>query len=59
MQPMSFAVLGLGRFGTSVAQELSERGYEVIAVDKDPERVANIADRGLRPWRPIPPTSVP
>ncbi|HHV43369.1 MAG TPA: TrkA family potassium uptake protein [Firmicutes bacterium] len=48
MQPMSFAVLGLGRFGTSVAQELSERGYEVIAVDKDPERVANIADRVVK-----------
>jgi len=39
-----FAVLGLGRFGSSVARELSEIGYEVVAVDKDSERVQDVAD---------------
>ena len=30
-----FAVIGLGRFGGTVAQSLAERGAVVIAVDKD------------------------
>jgi trk system potassium uptake protein len=33
------AVFGLGRFGTSLARTLFEAGYEVLAVDKDPELV--------------------
>lgn len=36
-------VLGLGHFGTAVARALSERGTEVIAVDRDPVRVRNIS----------------
>lgn len=31
-----FAVIGLGRFGSTVAEALSQRGAEVIAIDKDP-----------------------
>jgi len=30
-----FAVIGLGRFGATLARTLAERGAEVIAVDKD------------------------
>jgi trk system potassium uptake protein TrkA len=38
------AVLGLGRFGQSVARELTRLGHEVLAVDVDERRVAEIAD---------------
>ncbi|MET0459767.1 MAG: NAD-binding protein, partial [Ilumatobacteraceae bacterium] len=32
-------VIGLGRFGSSLARTLVEMGNEVLAVDADPERV--------------------
>lgn len=34
-----FAVIGLGRFGSTVAEALAQRGAEVIAIDKDPRLV--------------------
>ena len=34
-----FAVIGLGRFGGSICQELSREGMEVLAIDRDEERV--------------------
>ena len=34
-----FAVLGLGRFGMSLAKTLSENGFDVLAVDKNSENV--------------------
>ena len=37
-----YAVFGLGRYGSAVAQELVSNGMEVIAVDSD-ERVVNTA----------------
>ena len=40
----SFAVLGIGKYGMSVARELSRAGAEVLAVDNDKERVNEIAD---------------
>lgn len=40
----SFAVIGLGRFGTSVARTLSRLGYEVLAIDTEEERVQQVAD---------------
>lgn len=40
----SFAVLGLGKFGMSVARELSRAGAEVLAVDIDREMVHEVAD---------------
>lgn len=40
-----FAVIGLGRFGSSVARTLVERGYEVLAIDSEEEKVAEIADQ--------------
>lgn len=39
-----FAVIGLGRFGLSVAKTLSEEGCEVIAIDKREDNVAEAAD---------------
>ncbi|MCS1351556.1 TrkA family potassium uptake protein [Mechercharimyces sp. CAU 1602] len=38
-----FAVVGLGRFGGSVAKTLHDMGYEVLAIDRDPERVQEYA----------------
>lgn len=40
----SFAVLGIGKYGMSVARELSRAGAEVLAVDKNKERINEIAD---------------
>lgn len=41
----SFLVIGLGRFGAAVAQELSALGQEVLALDVDAENVQHIADQ--------------
>ena len=38
----TYAVFGLGRYGTAVARELVDNGMEVIAVDLD-ERIVNTA----------------
>jgi hypothetical protein len=37
-------VIGLGRFGSSVARTLNELGYEVTAIDRDPKRIQEMAD---------------
>ncbi len=37
------AVLGLSRFGSSVARALASMGVEVLGVDKDPEKVADLS----------------
>lgn len=39
----SFAVLGLGKFGVSVAHELYEAGADVLAVDRNKERLQSVA----------------
>ncbi|MGV3618861.1 MAG: potassium channel family protein [Fimbriimonas sp.] len=39
-----FAVLGLGRFGSSLAKTLVERGHTVLGVDRDPLLVQQYAD---------------
>ncbi|MCL6560479.1 MAG: NAD-binding protein, partial [Firmicutes bacterium] len=39
-----FAVIGLGRFGSSVALTLSKMGYEVLAVDTNEYKVNDIMD---------------
>lgn len=43
MKTKQFVVFGLGRFGSSVATTLAEAGYEVMAVDKNEEKVQDIA----------------
>ncbi|MDA8210564.1 MAG: TrkA family potassium uptake protein [Clostridia bacterium] len=40
-----FAVIGLGRFGASIAGTLHRMGYEVLAVDEDEDRVQEIMDQ--------------
>jgi trk system potassium uptake protein len=45
-----FAVIGLGRFGGSICQSLSEEGLEVMAIDVDEDKVnefANIASHAV------------
>lgn len=37
----TYAVFGLGRYGTAVARELAESGAEVLAVDSDEEVINN------------------
>ncbi|MBL7158711.1 MAG: TrkA family potassium uptake protein [Candidatus Omnitrophica bacterium] len=39
-----FAVIGLGRFGASVAKTLSEKGYQVLAIDSDEKIVQDASD---------------
>ena len=38
-----FVVVGLGNFGSSVAESLSSKGHEVVAIDMDGESVDRIA----------------
>ncbi|MCX7781336.1 MAG: TrkA family potassium uptake protein [Negativicutes bacterium] len=40
-----FAVIGLGRFGSSVAITLHEAGHEVLAIDMDEERTQRISEQ--------------
>ncbi len=40
----SFLIIGMGRFGSSIALELSRLGHEVLIIDKNEERVSSIAD---------------
>ncbi|TCS96692.1 potassium channel family protein [Hazenella coriacea] len=39
----TFAIIGLGRFGSSVAQTLDTMGYEVLAIDQDSQRVQDLS----------------
>jgi trk system potassium uptake protein TrkA len=39
-----FAIIGLGRFGASLALTLIEMGHTVLAIDQDPELVQTLAD---------------
>ncbi|MEX2462360.1 MAG: TrkA family potassium uptake protein [Paenibacillaceae bacterium] len=39
-----FAVIGLGRFGTGLAKELVELGYEVLGIDKSEQAVVKLND---------------
>ncbi|HZJ09518.1 MAG TPA: NAD-binding protein, partial [Trueperaceae bacterium] len=39
-----FLVIGAGRFGTAVAQELYRQGHEVVVVDNSEEVVERIMD---------------
>lgn len=38
------AVIGLGKFGNTVAKELAQRGAKVIAIDKNKERIEELKD---------------
>ncbi len=40
-----YAVIGLGRFGATIATILSENGMDVIAIDKDPDIINSISNK--------------
>ncbi len=40
-----FAIIGLGRFGTSLALTLTKMGYDVLAVDTNEEKVNSIMEK--------------
>jgi trk system potassium uptake protein TrkA len=42
-----FAVIGLGRFGRAVCGSLHRMGYEVLGIDSDERRVAQILTEQL------------
>lgn len=42
--PRKFAVLGVGKYGSSIARELAEKGAEVIALDSDAEKIEDIKE---------------
>ena len=44
MTRRSFAVIGLGRFGSAMANTLVELGQDVIGIDSDDDRVRRLAD---------------
>lgn len=39
-----FVIIGCGSFGESVAKSLYAKGFDVMVIDKDPEKIQNIAD---------------
>lgn len=41
---MDFAVIGMGRFGSSVARTLHEMGHHVLAMDKNEDSLRRVAD---------------
>jgi len=43
MKTKQYLVVGMGRFGTSVAKSLCEQGHEVLAIDGQKEAVDDIA----------------
>lgn len=44
---MKVAILGLGRFGTQLVEELVSMGTEVLAIDADEARVNEVAETAL------------
>ena len=44
MHKKQYAVIGMGRFGTSVAMTLVNAGQEVLVVDSDEERIQKVAE---------------
>jgi len=44
MAKKSFAVIGTGRFGSSLARTLYQMGHDVLVLDRDEECISHIAD---------------
>ena len=40
----SYVIFGIGKFGRSVAEELTAAGMHVLAIDKDEDKVTAVAD---------------
>ena len=45
MKQQQFVVIGLGRFGASLALELMDLGYEVLGIDRDEEVVDELSSQ--------------
>ncbi|MDD3921084.1 MAG: TrkA family potassium uptake protein [Eubacteriales bacterium] len=45
MTKKSYLIIGMGRFGSSVALTLSTLGHEVFVVDRNEEHISDVADR--------------
>lgn len=43
MSKKSFAVIGMGRFGQSVVEELINKEADVLVIDKNPDRIAKMS----------------
>lgn len=44
MKNLQFAVIGLGIFGTELVKTLANKGCEVLAIDADANRIAEVSD---------------
>lgn len=47
MRVKRFVVVGLGNFGSTVAETLHSMGHDVAALDRDPERGGDLREGGL------------
>lgn len=45
MRTQQFVVIGLGRFGSNLALELVDLGYEVLGIDRNEELVQELSDQ--------------
>lgn len=43
MRKKQFAIIGMGRFGSSVAKSLSKAGFEVLAIDRSEARTQEVS----------------
>lgn len=43
MKSGQFAIIGLGRFGSSLARELTKLGYDVLGIDKDEDVIQEMS----------------
>ena len=48
-----YAVIGMGTFGTALAETLAAHGQEVLAIDLKHQKVQELADR-LEQFKPTP-----
>ena len=44
MAKKQYAVIGMGRFGSSVARELSDLGFEVLAIDVSEQKIQEVSN---------------
>lgn len=45
MKKKSFAVIGAGRFGTSVALSFAQMGHDVLVIDSDEKKIQELSDQ--------------
>ncbi|WP_307302729.1 MULTISPECIES: TrkA family potassium uptake protein [unclassified Paenibacillus] len=43
MPRKQYAIIGIGRFGSSIAKTLSEMGFDVLAIDSDEHRIQEVS----------------